>query len=361
MYTIIKQLKFILVLGLLLLPQISGAESLNSVDFFYATGCPHCTVVRPLVNQLQDKYPTLKFNSYDIYQGESSTRLYELYDKYDIGQADRGGVPVVFVGDKYLLGDVAIKEKLESYIIEYLNNKTLQTETDKVLKAKQTYSWWAITGAAVVDSINPCAIAVLLILLTALMVGANDKKKSLLGGLLFTLSVYITYLLFGLGLIKIISLAGWADFIGKIVGVLAIIIGLANLKDFFYYGGGGFVMEIPRSWRPTLKKLLSSVTSPLGAFLIGFVVTMFELPCTGGPYFFVLGLLAESYNWHQILPLLMYYNLVFVAPLLVIVLAVYFGISSIKKAEEWKDKNIKVLHLIGGIIMLLLGIWVFIV
>jgi len=191
------------------------------------------------------------------------------------------------------------------------------------------------------------------------MITSGDKKRALYGGLAFTLSIYITYFLFGLGLLQLITVTNLAGFISKIVGVIALIIGLANIKDFFFYGGGGFVMEIPRNWRPTLKKILNGVTSPLGAFLAGFVVTLFELPCTGGPYFFVIGLLSQAESVTSIIPTLLFYNLVFVLPLLFIVAVVYFGFSSVQKAEEWKEKNIRALHLVAGIIMLILGVWVF--
>jgi len=117
-------------------------------------------------------------------------------------------------------------------------------------------------------------------------------------------------------------------------------------------------MEIPRSWRPTLKKMLGSVTSPLGAFFIGFLVCLFELPCTGGPYIFILGLLAERTTMISSIPILLLYNLFFVLPLIIITFAIYFGFSNVEKATKWKDNNIKILHLISGIIMLLLGIGV---
>jgi cytochrome c biogenesis protein CcdA len=118
-------------------------------------------------------------------------------------------------------------------------------------------------------------------------------------------------------------------------------------------------MEIPLRWRPTLKKLLRGITSPLGAFFIGFIVTLFELPCTGGPYFFVIGLLSQTQSVWSVMPVLLYYNLVFVVPLLAITFLVYFGFTSIEHADKWKEKNIKVLHLIAGVIMLALGVWAF--
>jgi cytochrome c biogenesis protein CcdA len=134
------------------------------------------------------------------------------------------------------------------------------------------------------------------------------------------------------------------------------VIGLFNIKDYFWYGGGGFVMEIPRRWRPSLKKLLGKVTSPLGAFLMGFVVCLFELPCTGGPYLFVLGLLAEKATRLYAIPILLLYNLFFILPLLLITLMVYVGFTNVEKATEWKERNVRKLHLVAGLIMLGLGL-----
>lgn len=219
-------------------------------------------------------------------------------------------------------------------------------------------SWWVITSAAFVDSINPCAIAVLLILLGALL-ATRDKRRALTIGLFFIMALYLSYFLLGLGFLSVLQLSVLASIFHHFIGALAIIIGLLNIKDFFWYGGGGFVMEIPRSWRPTLQKLLKGVTSPLGAFLMGFAVTAFELPCTGGPYIFVLGLLANRFSWQKVLPILLYYNLIFVFPLLLITGLIYAGYSTVERATAWKERNLRLLHLIAGLIMVSLGIWVF--
>ena len=142
----------------------------------------------------------------------------------------------------------------------------------------------------------------------------------------------------------------------KIVGIGAIIIGLLNIKDYLWYGSGGFVIEIPRAWRQRLKQSLNAITSPAGAFIAGFMVCLFELPCTGGPYLFILGLLADQTTFMSALPLLLLYNLVFVLPLLAITLLLYFGYTTTESANIWKERNIRSLHLIAGIIMTILGI-----
>jgi cytochrome c biogenesis protein CcdA len=86
------------------------------------------------------------------------------------------------------------------------------------------------------------------------------------------------------------------------------------------------------------------------------LVTLFELPCTGGPYIFVLGLLAERTSQITAISVLLVYNFFFVLPLILINIAVFKGYTSIESAGRWKEKNIRLLHLITGIIMFSLGV-----
>ena len=212
----------------------------------------------------------------------------------------------------------------------------------------------AVIGGAFIDAINPCAFAVLIILMsTALAI--TDKKRALWFGLAFTTSIYISYFLFGIGILSVIQVAGMSHYFYIIVTVLAFIIGLLNVKDYFWYGKG-FLMEIPLSWRPKLKKILKGVTSPIGAFFTGFVVSSFELPCTGGPYIVILGLLAKEATRLQGTLYLLLYNLIFVSPLIILTLLIYRGLSTTEKLEKIRQERIKLLHLIAGIVMLLIAI-----
>jgi cytochrome c biogenesis protein CcdA/glutaredoxin len=358
-----KKILSILFLVLFLISSAS-AENSTCVYFFYGDGCAHCARVEPFINEIASRYDSLDVQKFEIYNDRSNMILLNQYfENYNISNENRG-IPVIFIGNNYLIGDKPIIENLESTLQDNIGNPCpilnggnttgtvgLSSPTEKL----GSLSLLAVIGAALVDSINPCAIAVLLILMGALLI-SNDKKKSLKAGFAFTLSIYIAYFLFGLGLFSAIQISGLSYWFYKIIGALAIIIGLANLKDYFWYGAGGFVMEIPRSWRPKLKELLGKVTSPLGAFLMGFVVCLFELPCTGGPYIVILGLLADKMTMWASVPILLLYNLVFVLPLIIITLLLYFGFSSVESATKWKETNLRVLHLIAGLIMLVLGI-----
>ncbi len=343
------------------------AASSNStcIYFFYGDGCPHCAQVEPFINEMETKYPNIEIQKFEIYDNRPNLVLLNNYfNAYGVPETERG-VPTVFIGNTFLSGDKPIIENLENEILKNwgiacpslnnLYNASGITGETSPIRSISDLLLITVIGAALVDSINPCAFAVLLILMGVLL-ATGDKSRALKGGLAFTLSIYISYFLFGLGLFSALQISRLSYWFYKIVGVLAIILGLLNIKDFVWYGGGGFVMEIPRSWRPTLKKLLSSATSPMGAFVIGFVVCLFELPCTGGPYIFILGLLAERSTMLPAIPILLLYNLFFVIPLLLITFVIYAGLRNVKDMNDWKDRNLRELHLIAGLIMLLLGI-----
>jgi len=215
---------------------------------------------------------------------------------------------------------------------------------------------WSIVTAALVDSINPCAVAVLLILLSMLLAHHN-KRGALRAGLAFIGALYITYFLLGIAIIGALNLTGLANIIHKIVGITAVIIGLLSIKDFFWYHETEFMNKMPRAWQPTLHHILKN-PSPLAAFIIGVVVTLFEFPFTGGSYAFVLGLLAHHATWSCTLTVLVYYNVIFIAPLAILATLLYYGITTAHKITQWETDHVRVLHLITGIAMLMLGVWI---
>lgn len=217
-----------------------------------------------------------------------------------------------------------------------------------------------IISLAAVDAVNPCAFAVLLLMLIAILTYDPTKKKNVLwAGLSFIIAVFVMYLFYGLIIIRffqiIQALTSVRLILYQILAIVAIILGLLNLKDFIKYKPGGFLTEMPIFIRPIAKKFISSVTSVKGAFVIGLLVTLFLLPCTIGPYIICGGILC-SLDLLKAMPYLLLYNLVFVLPMMIIVLIVYKGLSKIEDVSGWKDKNIRYLHLISGLIMLLLGI-----
>ena len=174
-----------------------------------------------------------------------------------------------------------------------------------------------ITFLALADSVNPCAIAVLtMVLMTILIQNPERKRKVLYGGIAFISAVYVGYLFYGTIIIQFFKV--FAEFLRENsryiyngLGILAMVLGALNIKDFFIYRKGGIATEMPIWMRPKVKQIINKITSPAGAFVIGFLVTLFLLPCTIGPYIVASGLLSDLGTLGA-LPWLIYYNIVFV-------------------------------------------------
>jgi len=205
---------------------------------------------------------------------------------------------------------------------------------------------------ALVDSINPCAIGVLILLVSALLVLSEKKKKMLVTGIIYVVAVFITYFVAGLGLLTVIHELQIGEMVGVMTGFLVIILGFVEIKDFFWYGKG-FSLTIPTSQTDKVKKYAEEGTI-VAAIILGIIVAAVELPCTGGPYLAITTLLAKNLDFTAIMYLVLY-NFIFVLPLLVIVLLAYFGTSALD-VKHWKDKYKKWMRLITGILMIGLGV-----
>jgi len=218
-----------------------------------------------------------------------------------------------------------------------------------------------ITGLALADAINPCVIAILTIVLITILIQNPDKRKKVLhAGLAFTAAVFVGYLFYGLVLIQLFKTfteftSSFSIYLYKGLAIFAMILGALNIKDFFDYRPGGIATEMPMFMRPHAKLLIKKITSPTGAFFVGILVTIFLLPCTIGPYIIASGLLSKI-SWLQTFPWLLYYNIVFILPMLIIVTIVYKGFAKVDEISGWKERNIRYLHLIAGTLLFLVGL-----
>ena len=210
-----------------------------------------------------------------------------------------------------------------------------------------------VVGTALIDSINPCAIGVLVLLIATLLSLSKNRIKMIAIGSIYVTAVFLTYLAAGFGLLVFIQKLNISETLSWIVGIIVILLGLLEIKDFFWYGKG-LSLRIPAKRAAQIQKYMKHVTIP-GSIILGIFVAAVELPCTGGPYLAITTLLAKiGFSW-EIFWLLVLYNFIFVLPLIIILLLVFFGMSA-KKIQKWKDKQKKWMRLFIGIVMLLLGI-----
>lgn len=205
---------------------------------------------------------------------------------------------------------------------------------------------------ALVDSINPCAIGVLVLLVSALLVLSEHKRKMLMTGFIYVAAVFVTYFIAGLGLLTVIHKLNIGEMVGIMTGFLVIILGFIEVKDFFWYGKG-FSLTIPASQIEKIKKYAEEGTV-IAAIILGVIVSAVELPCTGGPYLAITTILAEKMDFMAIMYLLLY-NFIFVLPLLVIVLLAYFGTTALD-IKHWKNRYKRWMRLTTGLLMIGLGI-----
>jgi cytochrome c biogenesis protein CcdA len=218
-----------------------------------------------------------------------------------------------------------------------------------------------IITLALADAINPCALAVMTMVLVSILLTNDAKKhKVLLGGLAFTAAVFVGYFFYGLIIIQLFkSFVSFTSsiypYLTKTLAILAILLGIFNIKDFIQYKPGGLATEMPIKMRPKVKQIIKKITSPKGAFFIGILVTLFLLPCTIGPYIIASGTLS-TLTLIKTIPYLLLYNFIFIIPMLAITFIVYAGISTTDKVSDWKERNIKYIHLATGILLIGLGI-----
>ena len=216
-----------------------------------------------------------------------------------------------------------------------------------------------ILGGALVDSINPCVFGVLILLLTTL-IRAKKRSSIIKIGLVYILGVYVTYLLGGITLLMIFRSVREITFVSQIlyavIGSLVIFFGFTEVKDFFWYGKGFSLGILPRFTKIIERSVKSSHTSLISAFGFGVLVTLIELPCTGGPYLAILALMAYI-PMQESLPLLLIYNLVFVLPLFIIIYLSYTGVGS-KRLEGWRRDHRGLMRLGIGLFLLALGVWI---
>jgi cytochrome c-type biogenesis protein len=181
--------------------------------------------------------------------------------------------------------------------------------------------------AATVDGINPCAFTVLLLFITAMLATfqAGEQKinairaRLLSMGGIYIAAIFLTYLSLGIGLLKTVDLFTRQHLPARLGALAAILFGLWMLKDFFL-PDWGWRLQAPAKIGDLARKMARKATIPaliVGGFLIG----LCTVPCSGAVYLGVLSLLALQPTALLGYSYLVLYNIVFVLPLIVILVA----------------------------------------
>ena len=389
--------------------------------FFWSKRCPHCQKALPFVETLDQELDWLVLHDYEITASRDNVQRY--IDMAGQLGRDARSVPAFFICERMLTGfddaggmgaqirrlaelcrplSPTAATESEPDPGDELSEAPRETiaalgavradDTNPPAKgATQTASVVAVTSAANgaaptretlnlpvlgeldaesmslplftlviagLDAFNPCAFFVLLFLLS-LMVHARSRGRMLLVGGTFVFFSGLVYFLFMAAWLNLFLVVGGAPIVTLAAGLLALLIGALNVKDFFLFKQGP-TLSIPEQAKPGLfrrmRGLLSAdnlATMLFGTVMLALAANSYELLCTAGfpmVYTRVLTLNALSgwgyYGW------LLIYNLIYILPLLVIVLAFTFTLG----ARKLTERQGRVLKLLAGSMMLGLGL-----
>lgn len=218
-----------------------------------------------------------------------------------------------------------------------------------------------ITIAGLVDGINPCAIGMMVLLLGYLLVFGQQEKKDtskrvLTIGSVYILTVFVTYISIGLifySTIAQLDLQILRGGVNLVVGVLLLIAGAIQVKDFFK-PEWPIHLRIPSASKSKLMPLIEKASIP-ATILLGFLVTLLETPCSLPIYVGTATILAQSgLPLIFILAYFFYYNFLFVLPLIVVLIVVW-RVKKVLALKEWEHKAEKWMKLAIGLVLFGMG------
>ena len=373
-----KKLPFILLFVLLFsLITIHAQEDKVTIYFFWSKGCPHCAEEKPFLEKLENKYPSLEVKSYETSDPESVKIFLEIAEAHGTSAQ---WVPATFICDYYTVGfgseettGKEIEEKVKSCIAQGCTDLYQTENPEECTVDQKNIIQVPILGEidlskvglplltivlGFLDGFNPCAIWVLCFLLT-LLIYAKSRKKMLLIGSIFILTSGIVYFIFMAAWLNFFLMIGFVTFLRILVALVAIIAGLINTKDFFFFKKG-VSLTIPDKWKPKLFEKMRNLVREqtliaviIGTIVLAFTANTFELICTFGfPAIYTRALTLQNLPTITYYLYLALYNIVYVIPLAVIVSIFTWTMG----AYRFTEKQGKLLKLISGLLMLLLGL-----
>ena len=341
--------------------------------FFWSLACPHCLEARPFIEAIPASRPWVKLHSLELTRHPENVRHY-------VALADQLGQPAQYVPGLLFCGRMQTGWGDDaSSGQELLAGLDACRDTTQTGSALDTARALPAPGFSVpllgkieadalslplmtvliagLDAFNPCAFFVLLFLLS-LMVHQNNRARMLAIGCVFVLVSGLMYFAFMAAWLNLFQLLGNLAWVTLAAGILALAVGLINVKDFFYFGRG-VSLSIPESRKPAINQrarailTAGSVPAMLAAtMLLAVAVNFYELLCTAGfPMVYTRLLTLQDLGPAQHYLYLALYNLVYVIPLAIIVGGFAFTLG----ARKLSEREGRLLKLVSGLMMLQLG------
>lgn len=409
-----KILKFLIVFAVFLLLPVSAKadEKVINIHLFYGNGCPHCAAEEEFLSDYLKDRTDVKLYKYEVWYDSHNQELLSKVQK-EMGTTNKNGVPFTVIGKKTIVGyaDGVTDEQIKDAINYYLNNdyrdyageitgkvkkaevkeditkdesKTEDKKENKIEKAddikdsnqtdenvtvpvlgKINAKKVSLPILAVVlgfvDGFNPCAMWILIFLITMLF-NIKDRKKMWILGLTFILTSGIVYLMFMLAWLNLATFISKIAFIRLLIAVIALVVGLINVYkyiDSLKKKDEGCDVVDKKDRKKIMEKIISIthekkfIIALLGIMVLAASVNIIELMCSIGiPLLFTQILAMNNLSTFSYMIYMFIYIFFFLIDDIVI-----FVISMVTlKVTGLSTKYTKYSHLVGGIIMLIIGL-----
>jgi cytochrome c biogenesis protein CcdA len=342
--------------------------------FFYSSSCGTCNAARVILEDMKAKYPDIDVHEYDIGDPDNFILQHSYFDYYNVREKKRGTLGI-FIGDKaFVSEDVTkgnLRRDLEEQIKRYEDGcecPDVEASKEVVIDLFNSFTISAVLIAGLIDGLNPCAFATLIFFITYLSATGRTKKQILAIGITFTLGVFITYMVLGLGLYQAFYTAEQVRIISMLIypimGIIALIFGIYSLYDYLKARKGKkeeMVLQLPKPIKRLTARFIKHQVQlkylALIAVITGVVISLFEFMCTGQVYLptivYVTGVAAYQ---SQAILLLFLYNFMFVLPLIIIFGAAYAGKGS-EHMQEFLDRHRAHIKLVTALVFFMLAIF----
>lgn len=365
MLRIVKPL--LLVLALAAASCAAWAKPVDAV-LFTSPYCPHCRHLKQdgFPQTFKEKYKgQVRLVEYDLTQDANNVIFSQTMEAY---QLESAGIPMLVIGETVLQGypsqigpgaDTAVAQALR-------NNETtrvpgLQTEEDLLSTHETLFSQitlWAIIGAGLADGVNPCAFAVIVFFVSFLAAYKYTKKEIIVVGSAYCLAVFLAYVLMGLGAFHVLYAMKAFKYVALVVqwgmvGLCGVFL-LLSLYDFIVYQrtkkSEKMLLQLPTNYKVYIHKVMRFFLKDkhssmwrllLAAFLVGFVVSGVEAVCTGQVYLPTIVVILKEVNQHfwRATEFLLFYNLMFILPLVLVFVLTLCGKES-ATFNNWLKKHL---------------------
>ena len=210
----------------------------------------------------------------------------------------------------------------------------------------------AVIVTGLIDSVNPCAFAVILLLIAFLFTLRQSRNRIWQLGLVYIGMIFLVYFAIGLGLLRAIQFSTEPHFVATIGTWILILLGIVNLLEYFF-PRFPIKLHMPHWAHHRTQELIGQASLP-ATVVAGFLVGLCTFPCSGGIYVSILTLLNAQTTASWGLAYLVLYNILFVLPLLLILGAVG-NKASAKAWAQWERSHSARIRLWYGLIMIGLG------